>query len=234
MRTLPAVPMTLPATAFILALYATTSDYLETIVDFDQPILAVGPGVSPSVYDDWLGIPMDRCVIWLLEKLLARQGSLDIFDLPTENRKGGHHDIDYVRSYLHSIALQNKIREASYQVGDISSDVLPPRQYKTIWDHGTVALWDAGHADEIIANFTQAIQPGGRIILAGYDPDWSCPMQHNKNLTLRAIEIKEDMYKTALTASDLRLNQWDCQEVWQFEYLFPHRQYPYIVELTAI
>ena len=58
-----------------------TSDYLDQIVDFDQPILLVGPGAD-IIYEDYgnTAIPMDRALIYFAEKLLHQKGFLDVFD----------------------------------------------------------------------------------------------------------------------------------------------------------
>ncbi len=118
-----------------------TSEYLEQIVDFNQPILVVGPGLDHLVEGEIYPLaPMDRALIWLAEKIGNRDGLIDVLDLHPNDPTGGAHDWRYVQAYCSALRKMAPIADINFLIGDVAK-ISFTRKYGLIWDHGTLAYW---------------------------------------------------------------------------------------------
>jgi hypothetical protein len=194
------------------------SKYLKQTVDFDKPILAVGPGLECFYSSDGknpIGIPMDAATIWFAQKLHGKKGRLDIFDLPTESDSGGIHHIEEVMNYFSWLSQRIPLGEINYITGDVTTFNLPP-SYGFIWDHGTLVDWISedmpsplnqwrkkGKNEMVFENYTGALLNGGiaAICMAEYmlkEFIDLTPTQVNSKIILM-----EDKYQTNFTATQL-------------------------------
>jgi hypothetical protein len=198
-----------------------TSQYLEQVVDFDKPLLVVGPGAdfsSITPFSDYR-VPMDRAVLWFAEKLAGRKGRLDIFDLPTNSGNGGLHNIDGVCSYLTALKKIVTLGEINYLKGNIIDYPLTTCEYGFIWDHGTLESWSPYSNDvyllnrleivqQIINNYKNALTPEG-VAAITTTPNYYLPTTNMSSAIVsqsnRRIDLTEDKYATNLTVEQLSL-----------------------------
>ncbi len=200
-----------------------TSEYLEMAVDFDKPILAVGPGLqSLSTNQGYLSVPLDVAVIWFAERLCQRQGRLDIFDIPPQiETPWSFHGIDKVQRYMDGLAARAPLGEIRYIEGDIAHHRFPENEYGTIWDHGTLEgliyssrplpgsreKGDIRRVKKIMNTYQQALSIGGKLIFAGEFYEDRVPFQAERAETegfmLSKLELEKDAYETSLTLQEL-------------------------------
>ena len=223
-----------------------TSDYLEQIVDFDQPILLVGPGAD-IIYEDcgYAAIPMDRALIYFAEKLHNNKGHLDIFDLPPDSYGGGHHNIDQIKKYINNLKEKTNLGKINYVEGDIAVDKLPEKKYGFIWDHGTLSFWVGEDPDSeetstslqnerienTIKNYSSSLRDDGVIAIATKKDKTSIITNHLlPNLKIKQIKIEEDKYKTRLNAQTIFSAIYGDKYEDHFGNDQPAKEYSYLYE----
>jgi hypothetical protein len=231
-----------------------TSDYLEQIVDFDQPILVVGPGVryfpceelvEPLIKGKAAPLPpMDIALIWFAEKLIGRKGRVDVFDLPIEVPFGGSHNPKALKGYLEELTKRTSLGRINYLQGDIAEYNLPIFEYGLIWDHGTLNQWShvnphSGYDDRhkrsirIMDNYLQGLDPEGLICLGTSDID-----QGDQELLERMdrnnphkVKLDKDAYRTTLNYKELGLGLTKTPPFLKGDLLFPQYQNTVILEI---
>lgn len=232
-----------------------TSEYLEQVVNFDQPILAVGPGADFENPD--YQIPMDRALYWFIEKLASRKCYLDIVDLPPQGRRGGQKNLllikdplDYLAQklgvtvngflgdLLHPHLTSEKIKQdlnASTREHCTPRNIqfgFPQKQYGFIWDHGTSLEWTKNQLPTIIQLYYQRLLPHGKIVLATHKGNFPEELLPFKKLDARKVILDEDKYQTSLSLREVTLGIPTRRTVLQDGFLFPYYRYHEIMELT--
>ncbi|MFA6461797.1 MAG: hypothetical protein WCV90_06015 [Candidatus Woesearchaeota archaeon] len=211
-----------------------TSDYLEQVVDFDQPILVVGPGADhrAGLNYDLCAPPMDRAAIWFAERLAGRKGRLDVFEQDYKAPEGGSHCWFKVRNYFHLLASRVPLGTINFIIGDITKYPLPEKEYGLIWDHGTLQVWIKNDAvDRTLENYSNAITEKGIIAISGYD-NISDKLEKNERINeTRRIELTDDAYRTGLTSEQLESGLAEKRSLLQEGLLLPRYSYNTILEL---
>lgn len=219
-----------------------TSEYLEQIVNFNLPILVVGPGIR--ITEAIEAPPMDTAVLWFAEKLYGRHGRLDILDLPKQNGNGGCHDPAALKRYMTKLSSKANLGEINYLYGDVAKLDKPDEEYGLIWDHGTLQSWshvdpDNGMDDTarrtrtILENYSRMTHQEGKICL--------CASVGRENFYARvnhvfpAIErqLGEDSYHTSLTHKQLNIDRGDLIKTGflKEDLLFPSYSRTRIIEI---
>jgi len=190
-----------------------TSEYLEQVVDFDQPILVVGPGADfhTDLSYDLCAPPMDRAIIWFAEKLAGRKGRLDIFEQDNKAPEGGSHCWFKVKWYLQLLAAKAPLGEIRFVIGDITKTILKEKEYGLVWDHGTLECWLGlidGNSytpqDRAIENYRRAIKEGGTVAICGHSNVFD---NHPSPPKTRRIDLEQDAYRTQLNQEQIGLGR---------------------------
>ena len=222
-----------------------TSDYLQKAVNFDLPILVVGPGLQ-WIHREDIDIPMDIALIWFAEHSRRR---IDVFDIPPETHwSENFHGLDHVKAYMDSLAKRTNLVEVRYIIGDIAETKLPTREYGTIWDHGTLeslifscrTLTQTGpgmydkkrRIPKIVANYRQALRNQGKAIFAGEYFPFAVQAASLDGFSVEEIVLGTDRYTTSLTPTELGVQS---DFVWKDGYLLPHHNnWICLLELTKV
>ena len=238
--------------------FPSMSAYLETILNPDQPVLAVGPGVCINRDDDdlylpnenGLYLPMDIAILWFSEHLRGRNGRIDVFDLP-EDIIGGTHAPSLVRGYLDGFTKRIDGAPLSLREGDIASADMASEQYGLLWDHGTLSYaseegckYIRQRETAILDNYFRMTKPGGKIILVENlhmgpyrGEEW---WRQHPGISTQEVKVKADAYKTSLTGRDISgVDDFLSDGVDDFlsEYLdkgflIPYYQLTHVTEIT--
>ena len=204
-----------------------TSDYLESVVNFDEPILLVGPGESQKFRSNNEGgarlcFPMDVALIWFAEKLHGRKGRLDVFDLPKRYSSGGLHDILACERYIRKLEKFAPLGNVKFlKPGDIAHADLKKKEYGFIWDHDTLYNWvqtdpvtgriptyDNSRVNTTLNNYFQSLTKGGKLAIAtrfGIRERFSASHLEGEE---KSISLFRDFYSTNLTADQLFLREY--------------------------
>tara|TARA_Y100000031_G_C8206625_1_gene378948 strand:- start:5 stop:679 length:675 start_codon:yes stop_codon:yes gene_type:complete len=217
--------------------YAAMSDYLESILDSDLPVLTVGPGVTPPENI----IPMDLAILWFAEKQREGNGTVDVLDLPVGYRMGVN-DIDAVERYLHSFSERAKVSEFRIIRGDIATLELPLEMYGLIWDHATTSFSDAvpgmmvgppdqNRVKQILTNYSGALCKGGKALVVGLNANYQ-HIELPSDIKSRMVFVGEDIYRTRLTAEQVFGELPKVDQYFRDGFLLPHHHERVIFELT--
>jgi len=192
--------------------FACTSDYLKRVIDFDQPILAIGPGLIRYTEAGLVQGPMDVATIWFAEQLYGRKGRLDIFDLRAYSGEGGCHNPDKIADYFKRLKDVADIGEVNVKEADvrISTQFFArySEPYGFIWDHGTFSDWITGRdKDLVFEHYQTSTTNSGKIAVCkgGYEHK-----QERFELSAeRVIRLGEDSYETNLSLEQISLKTND-------------------------
>lgn len=147
-------------------------------ISSDASVAEVGPGEMPFTQKRSTCYPMSPWPYVLPNRLSAR-GSYTFFDLPSDDDRGGYHDIQSMVRSMESVFAFNQTawRNITVVEGDFMHHS-PSQQFDVLVDHGTLAEWILLQGKEIdweewIARvgdvYKSSIYPDGKLILS-YQP----------------------------------------------------------------
>ena len=196
-----------------------TSDYLEQIVDFDKPILAIGPGIR-RVDPEWgpkCYMPMDIALIWFAEHLSGRKGRLDVFDFPAHSTaEGGDNDIAQVEQYLRDLGTRVALGEMRFITGDLRTYSFP-REYGFVWSHGTLDWIVIEDRPDVFKNTSDCLLSGGITAHA-----WSYPSPFKEwSKPIKEIALEKDAYKTSVRREQLHSGRINHELIFKDGLLIP-------------
>lgn len=222
-----------------------TSEYLEQKVNFDEPILLVGPGIRTSGEEycrsTQLFPPMDVALIWFAEKLAGKKGRIDVFDLPQKSLNQCCHNIDAVRLYLEKLGTIIPLGRINYLEGDIVECKFPPEEYGFIWDHGTLAGWsgclpnsdylDPQRIEKVLTTYHQALKNEGLAALCCYPGQTKFQELCQSNYHFEKINLQRDAYQTNFKQEQFDFDHLKDSFLLRSGFLIPKYKYHLILEM---
>jgi hypothetical protein len=232
--------------------YTEISDYLEDVLDPSRPILAVGPGIVPSAYNNSVCLPMDIAILWFAEK---SKSEIVVIDLPKSCNAGCHYNPHGVSHYLQAISKVTGTK-VNFITDDVARTDLEEEKFGLIWDHGTInwAMINPfkrrdpnatpkeverrciTRCTQIVENYKKWLSPGGKALIC--DPcsgtygvkDLAAP----NGMIETEVMVNHERYPTSLTSEQIFIGRVASDRYYKNGFLLPHYNMDRIVEFTKL